>query len=61
MIETEYVNPKNVLLNSLDGKLLLNETVQGENIEINLNSFPKGIYLLKINNKEYRFATKLVH
>jgi len=61
VIETEYVNPKNVLLNSLDGKLLLNETVQGENIEINLNSFPKGIYLLKINNKEYRFATKLVH
>lgn len=61
VIETEYVNPKNVLLYSLDGRLLLNETVQGKNIEINLNSFPKGIYLLKINNQEFRLETKLVH
>lgn len=61
VIETEYSTSKNVLLYSLDGRLLFNETVQGENIEINLNSFPKGIYLLKINNQEYRFATKLIH
>ena len=61
VIETEYVNPKNVLLYSLDGRLLLNETVQRKNIEINLNSFPKGIYLLKINNQEFRLETKLVH
>lgn len=61
VIETEYVNPKNVLLYSLDGRLLLNETVQRKNIEINLYSFPKGIYLLKINNQEFRLETKLVH
>lgn len=45
----------------MDGRLLLNKTIQGKSIEINLFFFPKGIYLLKINNQEFRLETKLVH
>jgi|SRR5690554_418172 len=61
VVETEIETSKNIILYSMDGRLLLNKTIQGKSIEINLKSFPKGIYLLKINNQEFRFETKLVH
>lgn len=62
IIETTDDSFKNLYLYSLDGRLLINKSVKTESIEVNINQYPKGIYLLKIDNgHSYPFSTKLVH
>ncbi len=40
-----------VQIYDLNGKVLYSQKTPGQNVQINLNSYPKGVYIIKINSK----------
>jgi len=68
-----YPNPANTTLNlgnlqqnaqisifSMDGKLMKQQDITTSESNINIEDFPKGVYLLKVNNKEVNMVQKFI-
>ncbi|HKK63130.1 MAG TPA: T9SS type A sorting domain-containing protein [Bacteroidales bacterium] len=50
----------NVSLYSLSGEMIINETVKSNEYQLDLSSYPKGLYLLSVTNDNGTSTTKLV-
>ncbi len=59
-IKAGVINDFNINLFSLQGKTIYFNHVKNNQFTINLNQFPKGIYILSIHSSSKYFATKLI-
>ncbi|PWD99480.1 T9SS type A sorting domain-containing protein [Marinilabilia rubra] len=50
----------NVSLYSLSGEMIINESVKSNEYQLDLSSYPKGLYLLSVTNDNGTSTTKLV-
>ena len=60
-IKTDFNESLNLQLFSMDGQLLLEtSSEQGIESELDLQTYPRGLYLLKIESNGKKFSEKIV-
>ena len=60
IIETNKVGLYSIELNSINGQLLYTDRMEGPTHQIDLSSFQKGVYLIKVRSKDYVRTEKII-